>query len=158
MAASSVINPNLPILTLARHYVGVCEVQGKASNQLIAGWIKKAASWLTDGVSDVDGSIAWCGCFRGELGLATGTGVPKAHYRAANWLMWARPVDHTRPKLWMPGDTVILKRPGGYHVTLWERMHSSKPGVIECLGGNQGNKVCVAPFALADVVGVRRAS
>lgn len=154
---AAVINPNLPILTLATHYLGVCEVPGKGSNQLIVGWIKKAADWLTKDVADVDGSVAWCGCFRGELGLATGTGVPKAHYRAINWLSWGRPVDHTRPKLWMPGDTIVLKRPGGNHVTQFHSMNT-KPGVINCLGGNQGNKVSIAPFALADVLGVRRAS
>lgn len=153
----AVINPNLPILTLAQRYLGVCEVPGRKSNALIEQWINTAASWLDDGVDDVDGGIAWCGCFRGVLGLDSGTGVPKAHYRAINWLAWGKPVDHTRPKLWMPGDTVVTKRSGGNHVTLFVGMNS-KPGVINCLGGNQGNKVCVAPIALSDVVGVRRAS
>lgn len=148
---------NERLLAVARCYQGVAEVPGKGSNPQILAWIKEAASWLGDDVGNDDSQVAWCGCFRGSLGLLTGTGVPKAHYRAANWLAWGRPVDVKRPGLWLPGDTIITTRSGGNHVTLLNdklitRTHAN------CLGGNQSNKVCVAPIALSTIIGVRRAT
>lgn len=129
--------------------VGVREVPGLKSNPKITGWIKAAAEWL-DGD---DSKTAWCGCFRGHIGLITGTGVPPEHYRAASWAKWGKavPLD---PKQWQQGDTIVMTRPGGNHVCLFHAI--AKDGRIECLGGNQADSVCIAPFPLARITHVRR--
>lgn len=142
-------NPNELIYTGARRFLGVAEVSGPRSNKLIQAWIKQAATWL-DGD---DSKTAWCGCFRGAIGLETGTGVPKAYYRALNWLAWGKPVKSLKDAI--RGDTVVLKRPGGYHVGLLETFDGAR---LRLLGGNQGNAVSIATFNPADVVGIRRAS
>lgn len=148
---------NARLLAVARYYQGVTEVPGPKSNPLIVEWINKAAPWLGDDVGDDDSQVAWCGCFRGELGVLTGTGVPRAHYRARNWLAWGKPVNEKKPGLWLPGDTIITTRAGGHHVTLLDSLVTSK-WKAACLGGNQSNKVCVASIDLATIIGVRRAT
>lgn len=142
---------NQRIFQAALKYQGVCEVPGLRSHALIRGWIIEAASWL-DGD---DSRTAWCGCFRGAIGLETGTGVPAAHYRAKSWLVWGVPIDHTKPELWQQGDTVIMERSGGFHVTLFDGLTNKAFGNF--LGGNQADKVCIAQYALNRIIGVRRA-
>lgn len=57
----------------------------------------------------------------------------------------------------VPGwDVVILRRgahPTQGHVGLFA---GRTGGLVHLLGGNQGNKVSIAPFDVADVLGVRR--
>lgn len=143
---------NQRIYAAARRHLGVSEVPGSRSNPLITGWIKQSAQWL-DGD---DSKTAWCGCFRGAIGLETGTGVPAAHFRARNWLAWGVPVDPKRPELWQQGDTVIMTRPGGNHVCLFDS-RGTTPSLANFLGGNQLNKVGVNAYALNRIIGVRRA-
>lgn len=133
---------------LAKRYLGVAEVAGPKSNPLIAEMFKTAPSWLDQD----DSKTAWCGIFRGYLGLWTGTGVPKEHYRARQWLNWGQEValkDAQR------GDTVVTSREGGHHVALFDRVES---GRVYLLGGNQGNRVSIAPFPPSAIVSVRRES
>lgn len=146
---------NQRIYAAALQYKGVCEVSGPKSNKLIQSWIKQAASWLGDDVGNDDSRVAWCGCFRGIIGLETGTGVPAAHYRAKNWLAWGKVIDHRKPKLWLQGDTLIFSRPGGQHVTLFSTQ--THDGTAWCLGGNQSNKVGIDKLDLSQLLGVRRA-
>lgn len=143
------------IYDAATKFLGVAEIPGNASNPTIVKFIDEAATWLKDGVKDVDGSIAWCGCFRGHLGIITGTGVPRDHFRAASWASWGAAVDEKKPAEWRTGDTVILKRPGGHHVALFAGYDTANR-MVNLLGGNQGDKVCYANFALSNVVSVRR--
>lgn len=82
------------IYEAALPFLGTKEVSGKESNPLIKQWIHEAATWL-DGD---DSATAWCGCFRGHLGLITATGVPKEHFRAASWAKWATPSTSPAPK------------------------------------------------------------
>jgi uncharacterized protein (TIGR02594 family) len=148
---------NQRIYEEARKYLGICEVAGPKSNKLIQGWIKEAASWLGDDVGDDDSRVAWCGCFRGDLGNGTMTGTPPAYYRAANWIHWGGFIDPSKPKAWLQGDTLIFQRSGGYHVTLFADFVGAGAGRVNCLGGNQSDKVCIAPHDLKSLVGVRRA-
>jgi len=142
---------NQRIFAAASVFCGITEVPGPKSNKLIKGWIEEAATWLDDD----DSTTPWCGCFRGHVGFATGTGVPAAHYRALSWLNWGIVIDHTKPSLWIPGDTIIMTRPGGNHVTLFSDI--ANKAFANCLGGNQSDKVCVAPMNLSRIIGVRRA-
>lgn len=136
----------------ARKDLGLSETPGNASTPRIAYAITTAASWLDDGVKDVDGSIAWCGCLRGLWGIETATGVPKEHFRAVNWLNWGQHVDVEDAQ---QGDTVVLKRPGGNHVALLDRIDG---GRWYLLGGNQSNSTTIAPYSESLVLGVRRAA
>lgn len=140
------------IYLAALEHVGTRELPGKGSNPKIAQWIKEAADWL-DGD---DSKTAWCGCFRGHIGLVTGTGVPPEHYRAASWAKWGNAVDVTRPETWEQGDTIVMTRPGGNHVCLFHGISKTKTMVVECLGGNQADSVCIASFPFARITHVRR--
>jgi len=143
---------NQRIYAAALKYKGVCEVPGPKSNKLIQGWIKEAATWLDDD----DSKTPWCGCFRGDIGFETGTGVPAAHYRARNWLQWGIEINVKKPELWQQGDTLIMERSGGAHVTLLDSLTSGKV-FANCLGGNQSDKVCIAAYGINRIIGIRRA-
>lgn len=137
------------IYAAALKHLGTAEVKGKASNPKIRAWIKQAAQWL-DGD---DSATAWCGCFRGAIGLATGTGVPREHYRAASWATWGQAVDITNAAAWQKGDTIVMTRPGGNHVCLFDRLEGN---VVFCLGGNQGDAVTIDPYPRRRITHIRR--
>lgn len=147
------MNPSELIYQTALKYAGTAEKPGKGNNPMVEKWIKEAATWLLDDGAD-DSTVAWCGCFRGHIGIETMTGTPPAHYRALNWSLWGVAVPLARPSAWRRGDTLVMPRTGGNHVTLLDRVEGS---TVYCLGGNQSDKVCIAPFALARVKFVRRA-
>jgi uncharacterized protein (TIGR02594 family) len=137
------------IYNAAKKYLGTKEIDGPKSNPLISRWISIAADWLEKD----DSATAWCGCFRGSIGLETGTGVPKNHFRAASWATWGKAVPLDKPAEWQQGDTIVMARPGGNHVTLLDRVAG---GYAYCLGGNQSDAVTVSRFALDRITAVRR--
>jgi uncharacterized protein (TIGR02594 family) len=133
----------------AKRYLGTRETPGPQSTALIRQWITEAADWL----SKDDSETAWCGCFRGAIGIATGTGVPKGHYRAAAWASWGKAVPVHTPSQWQQGDTIIMSRPGGNHVAVLDRV-VGKTAFL--LGGNQSDSVNVTRFAIDRITAVRR--
>lgn len=133
----------------AAKYLGTKETPGSKSTAIIRQWITAAADWLDKD----DSETAWCGCFRGAIGIATATGVPKAHYRAAAWATWGKPVEVSRPSLWQKGDTLVMSRPGGNHVCLLDRVSGD---YVYCLGGNQSDAVTISRFLLSRITAVRR--
>jgi len=128
--------------------LGLKETPGSKSTPRIKQAIKLSASWLNED----DSKTAWCGCIRGLWGLETGTGVPKEHYRAAEWSKWGIEVP-LAPHHWKKGDTIIMRRSGGNHVTLLEKVQGK---FIYCLGGNQSNEVNISKYSISDVWSVRR--
>jgi uncharacterized protein (TIGR02594 family) len=138
----------LRIYEAAAKYIGTKEVPGEKSNPLIQKWIKEAADWLPDN----DSATPWCGCFRGHVGFETATGVPRAHYRAANWLTWGLSVRDLDAAA--RGDTLVFKRNGGFHVALF---HSYEDNKLLILGGNQSDSVCITTANINSLVGIRRA-
>ena len=141
------------ISTSCRIYVhaskdrGLHEVPGEPSNPRIKFAIKMSAPWL-----DPDDSVtAWCGCIRGLWGLETSTGVPADHYRAASWMGWGQPVTISEAQ---EGDTVILRRPGGKHVALFEKWQGDD--FVQLFGGNQSNGTNSKAFRKTDIIGIRR--
>lgn len=141
------MNRSEQIYNEAKKYIGVKEIPGPKSNPLISGWIKAAADWLDRD----DSSTPWCGCFRGAIGLATGTGVPDGHYRAANWMSWGEKVRSIRDAI--IGDTLVFKRTGGYHVGLFAGWDGDS---LLVLSGNQGNSVNISKHSASDIEAVRR--
>lgn len=132
----------------AMRFLGTEEVPGEASNPLISHWIKSAARWLDRD----DSKTAWCGCFRGAVGVNSGTGVPKDHFRAASWKSWGEAVPTADAAV---GDTVVLSRKGGKHVALFHKWSADRKRVF-LLGGNQSNKVSIASFDASLIEAVRR--
>lgn len=138
------------IYAAAARYLGTAEITGQRSNPQISAWIRAAADWL----DPEDSVTAWCGAFRGAIGIETATGLPPAHYRAAAWATWGKPVS-LDPAKWQQGDTIIIARPGGNHVTLLDRVAAS---FAYCLGGNQGDAVNVSRYSIERITAVRRLS
>jgi uncharacterized protein (TIGR02594 family) len=105
--------------------------------------------------------IAWCSAFIN--GLAWLLRLPRSKSAAArSWLTVGTPVELDEARV---GDVVIIKRGAG--VQPGPEVTSGAPGhvflfaSIEALevlglGGNQGNQVSIARFAVKDVLGVRR--
>ncbi len=128
--------------------LGLKETDGRASTPRIKQAIHMAATWL-----DEDDTVTpWCACIRGLWGHETGTGQPAEFYRAKNWLKWGTKVESLENAI--QGDTVILKRNGGYHVGLFAGIVNQSQFMM--LGGNQSNCVNIAKQSLYLIVGVRR--
>lgn len=127
---------------------GLKEMPGAASEPRIRAAILAAASWLNPD----DSRTAWCGCIRGLWGLETGTGVPRDHFRAANWAEWGEPVPGGLKNA-KEGDTIVMTRTGGNHVCLFVRQNATH---VWCFGGNQSDAVNVTRFPKERVTHVRR--
>jgi uncharacterized protein (TIGR02594 family) len=126
--------------------LGLSEIPGPASHPRIRLAIDMAADWLDED----DSKTAWCGCIMGLWCFELDLGVPAARYRAASWLNWGMSVSLAQAR---KGDVVIFARKGGNHVALFDRKEGRN---VYVLGGNQSNRVSVAPYSEALVLGVRR--
>jgi uncharacterized protein (TIGR02594 family) len=142
------LNKSARIYQEAKKYLGVHEVDGPGSNPLIRGWILQAADWLDQD----DSKTPWCGCFRGAIGLATATGVPENHFRAASWKAWGLPVGSLATA--QKGDTLIFQRPGGFHVGLFAGLQGNGNPLV--LGGNQGDAVTILEHHKESLLSIRR--
>lgn len=111
------------------------ETPGSASNPVIMGWAKEVG--LTNAYSS--DSVPWCGLFMAVVARRADKVVPKDPLWALNWLNFGRPVDVP-----MLGDVIVLKRDGGGHVTLYV---AEDDDYYYGLGGNQSDKVTIAPIA-----------
>ncbi len=128
--------------------LGLTEVPGPGSHPRIRQAIELAAQWLDPD----DSKTAWCGCIRGLWGWETCTGMPTAHYRAVSWLNWGARVKLAEAVM---GDTVVLRRPGGYHVALLKAF-TPEGQYVHLLGGNQSNTTNVQRFEARLIEGIRR--
>lgn len=123
----------MPIwLSVARAFVGLREISGPQSSQVILGWVKDtgAPAWYDNDEKP------WCALFLNRILMASqllmaGTGFDLL--RAKSFETWGRAL--TAPAL---GAFMVFTRDGGAHVGLYlgENEHAYK-----VLGGNQGNSV-----------------
>ena len=125
----------------ARKHIGVAEIPGKDHSPVITRWLSDLGAWWTDD------DTPWCGVFVAHCFRSAGVQLPKHWYRAKAWLDWGITV----PPL--VGCVVVFERVGGGHVGLL--VGKDQGGRLMVLGGNQGNKVSVAPFDPARVAGYR---
>jgi uncharacterized protein (TIGR02594 family) len=115
---------------------GFREVPGKDSNPVILKWAHGVgqADYMTD-----DSSTPWCGI--GLAGIMEEVGlkhvIPKGPAAAINWLNCGVPCE---PK---PGAVAVFPRTGGNHVTV---IKSIAGNTWHCIGCNQHNSICTAPF------------
>jgi uncharacterized protein (TIGR02594 family) len=129
-------------LTKARTYLGVIEVPGKQHNPTIIRWLRELRGWWSDDEQP------WCGTFVGAVLRETGIPVAKHWYRARDWLNWGVPMVNP-----VPGCVVVYQRGGGGHVGFV--VAEDQRGRLLTLGGNQGNRVSIAPFDRSRVLGYR---
>lgn len=141
--------------SLAQRFVGVAEVPGAGSNAHVLAMLRLDAGWPAG-----DG-VPWCSAFVNYVAWLLR--LPRSKSLAArSWLGVGVPVGL---ELAAPGfDVVVLKRGAGVqpgpevleapgHVGFFAGLELDR---VLILGGNQGDRVSVAGFPAADVLGVRR--
>jgi uncharacterized protein (TIGR02594 family) len=129
-------------VTKALEYLGQEEIPGAKTAPFIAKALVYMKAWWTDD------ETPWCGVAAGGCMKFAGYAPPKAYYRAKAWLDWGK-VLHSP----VYGCVVIFTRDGGGHVGFVVGIDTK--GRLMVLGGNQGNKVSIAPFDFARVAGYR---
>lgn len=131
---------------IAQRYVGIAEVPGTGDNAAIVAMLQLDNSWAGKD------SVAWCSAFVNHVAWVLR--LPRSKSLAArSWLGVGIPV--TTPEIGF--DVAVFKRgtnPAEGHVGFFAGFDPS--GKILVLGGNQGDKVSIAPFAKSDLLGYRR--
>lgn len=131
-----------PWLVVARQHIGLAEIPGKEHSPVITGWLTTLKAWWRDD------ETPWCGVFVAACMREAGMELPKHWYRAKGWLDWGHELP--APRI---GCVVVYERKGGGHVGFVVGRDAN--GRILTLGGNQGNRVSVAPFDMSRVIGYR---
>lgn len=133
----------------ARKHIGQSEIPGKESNPWIRNlWLKLKGEWLWSALGSDDSAAPWCGTFVGAVMRESSIAPARHWYRAKDWLNWGVPLDDAAP-----GCVVVYDRAGGGHVGFAVALDMN--GRILTLGGNQGNRVSIAPFERWRVLGYR---
>ena len=135
-------NPDPKWLRTARQYIGAAEIPGRETAPFISGMLQRLGAWWSDD------EAPWCGTFVGFCLREQGLDIPRHWYRARAYLDWGVPLN--APAL---GAVVVYERGAGGHVGFVVGVDQS--GRILTLGGNQGNRVSVAPFPRSRVLGFR---
>lgn len=120
-----------PWLAVAKTYLGVAEVPGKASNPQIMKMAQRVGGWVKSFFTDDD--IPWCALFVNSCLLESG-------FKGTGTLA-ARDFERWGQKLEGPvvGAVVVFTRQGGGHVGFY--VGQRLDGTLRVLGGNQSNKV-----------------
>jgi len=126
-------------------HVGQGEIPGKKHNPVILRWLTSLGAWWSED------ETPWCGTFAAHC-LKTAGLVPPKHWYCAKAY-----ADHGSPCSRDPipfGAICVKSRKGGGHVFF--AVAQSRDGeTIYGLGGNQGNRVSIVPFKLAEIDAVR---
>lgn len=129
-------------LLIARSDIGLREIPGAQTAPRIAAWLARLKAWWRDD------ETPWCGVAVAAWIQQAGYKLPVHWYRAKGWLEWGEEL--TGPAV---GAVVIFDRKGGGHVALVAGVDAK--GNLMCVGGNQGDAVCMAPFPRSRVIGYR---
>lgn len=132
----------LPWLALARSYLGMAEIPGPGNNQTISRWLGMLGGWWNDD------ETPWCGTFVAACLVEAGQRKPRHWFRARAYLDYGHELDRMAY-----GSIVVFERGGGGHVGFV--VGRDRRNRVMCLGGNQGNRVSIAPFELWRVLGYR---
>lgn len=129
-------------LTEARRFVGLKEVVGAAHEpEILQMWrdIKRG------GIKDDE--TPWCAAFVGAM--LERSGVRSSRFESArSYLEWGQPLSEPEA-----GCIVVFERQGGGHVGFV--VGRTADGHLLVLGGNQSNRVSIAPFDRARVIAYR---
>lgn len=134
----------MKLLDIARQELGVSEITGKQARPRILEYFAAA------GHKEVkDDETAWCSAFANFCVISAGMKGTMS-LAARSWLQWGRSCD---PK---PGAIGVWPRGSSQwqgHVAIVERVLAD--GKVECIGGNQGNKVSRKTFNVDTALGFR---
>ena len=134
---------------LAQRYVGIKELSEQGKDHPLVQW------WLSlCGFSmDAPDEVPWCSAF--VNGIAWELRLPRSKSAAArSWLNVGVPILRGDVEV---GDVVILSRgtnPTQGHVAFFGGW--SDTDMVQLLGGNQDNGVCVESFQIMRMLGIRR--
>ena len=139
---------NVTAFDIAQRFVGLAEVPGTQSNPAILAMLKLDGDWPKDD------EVPWCSAFANYVAWLLR--LPRSKSLAArSWLDVGVPVTITEARVGF--DVVVLWRgtldAASGHVGFYAG-HDDK--AVHLLAGNQGDKVSVASFPVARVLGVRR--
>jgi uncharacterized protein (TIGR02594 family) len=120
--------------------MGQAEVPGAGANQQIIAYHARTS------LSAKSDETPWCASFV-SWALEMADMISAHSARAMDYAGWGREL--RQPAI---GCIVVLRRVGGGHVGFWM---GERDGKVLVLGGNQGNRVSIAPYKLDDVVAYR---
>jgi uncharacterized protein (TIGR02594 family) len=124
--------------------LGTIETPGSGDNPTIMAWAREIGVQKTYTAD----AVPWCGLFMGVVAHRAGKQIPSTPLWALSWAQFG--VDEGQPRL---GDVLVFTRNGGGHVTQYVAEDQT---AFHCLGGNQGDKVCIERIAKARLYRVRR--
>jgi len=127
----------------ARLKIGEREIKGPRHNPWIVRGLAKLKAWWSDD------ETPWCGFFVAHCIDEAGLPFPKHWYRAKGWADYG---SRLRPDRIAPGAILVFDRVGGGHVGFYVG-ESIRHYYV--LGGNQGNKVSIAPISKDRCVAIR---
>jgi len=154
---------NITLFDLASRFIGIEEVPGTVDNPMILAMLKLTGSDEWNGWPDHD-EVAWCSA-------------------ALNYWAWLLRLPRSKSLLarsWLGVGEAITKLADarkGFDILVFARGDPPFPGAddmtapghvavfagwdpvgrkVHALGGNQGNRVSVAPFPISRLLGVRR--
>jgi len=129
----------------AETYIDQKEIKGVKHNPLIVSMWK----WIKRGGIKND-EVPWCAAFVGAC--LEQVGIVSSRFESAkSYLNWG--YELASPQY---GCVVVFGRDGGGHVGFV--VGQDKKGRLMVLGGNQGDKVSIAPFDKSRVLGYRWAN
>lgn len=127
----------------AKGELGVAEIPGYKNNDRII-WYH---SFTT--LKATSDEVAWCSSFM--CAAAIMGEFPSTRSAAA--VSWA---DYGAIGFGDVGDIAVFKRVGGHHVAFINLPSHKGNEFINCLGGNQSDKVCVKNYNASDLIAIRR--
>jgi uncharacterized protein (TIGR02594 family) len=140
------LQPLPRMLREALALIDTTEQAGPASNPAILAWAAEiggdvARTYRAD-------STAWCGLFVALVAQRAGKQLPANPLWALNWTRFGSAV--AQPML---GDVLVFHRSGGGHVGIYVAQDEA---AYHVLGGNQGDRVCIARIARQRLCAARR--
>ena len=134
-------------IAIAFERMGVIEIPGSRHHPLIV-WFHAQTS-----LKATTDEVPWCSSFACAVMEMSGIRSPRSA-AARSWLDWGEPLDKPRPGCVVVFNRASATNPNAAHVAFfWAPRGEDRR--IDVLGGNQRNRVCVAPYLLADVIGYR---
>lgn len=124
----------------AKSQMGIAELSGKLHSKAILGYHAETTLKATDD------ETPWCSSFANWITKQCGV-VGTRSAAARSWMKWGKEL-----KKPVKGCIVVFTRTGGGHVAFYD---SEDKNYIYTLGGNQGDRVCIAAYPKSRLLGYR---
>lgn len=132
-----------PWMPIAIGELGELEIAGDEDNPRIVEYLQTTT---LPGVLAMQDETAWCSAFVNWCVQESGLEGTKSA-AARSWMTWGKPVAAPRQ-----GCITVFSRDGGGHVAFFIQ---EVGGLLYVLGGNQGNRVCIAGYPRSRLLGFR---